>query len=188
MRPVVVVVLTLCTLAIAGPASAGEPPRPVPENTLSLSLFALSSGGLAAQYERFVLPPRLSFATSLAVRRSGGRDFDVLDTAFGAEGRFWLSGRAPFGAFAGPAMVGPYLSVRVDYGIVSVSDDRHVLGATHTVAEAFTFGYRFSIAGVVHVTPSVGVGVRTELDPTGRLAPWTRAELVRLGLSAGVMW
>jgi hypothetical protein len=56
------------------------------------------------------------------------------------------------------------------------------------VAESLSMGVRVVIAGRFEITPSYGIGIRTEFDPSGRLAPWTRPELLRLGLTAGVMF
>jgi hypothetical protein len=39
----------------------------------------------------------------------------------------------------------------------------------------------------VEVTPSLGLGVKTEIDASGRLPAWTRGE-ARLGLTVGWLY
>ena len=107
----------------------------------------------------------------------------------GGEARFWLHGRAPFSRPGRRAMVGPYLGARVELSRTGLRDhvrDRHA-GTSVTVAEGLLFGYRFSFRRVVEVTPSLGVIVKTEWDPSGRLAAWTTGTAV-VGLTAGVLF
>lgn len=172
------------------PASAAQTSTlpHAPKNAISLEVFSLLNSGVTLQYERFLGPPRVSLATSLGVRSSGGTDLDVLDTSFGVEGRIWFIGRAPFTKFRERAMVGPYMGVRLDYGITRVSDDTHTLGTEMRVAEGLMLGARIAIAEHFELTPAIGTGLRTEFDPRGRLAPWTRWEILRVGLTAGVMF
>jgi hypothetical protein len=159
-----------------------------PKNVLSVQLMSLVNSGLAVQYERFLAPPRVSFVTGIGFRSSGGPDIEVLETSFGAEGRVWLVGKAPFSKFEGPAMVGPYLGVRLDGGFTKVTDEGHVLGTSYRISESLMLGVRFSFARRFEATPSMGFGLRTDIDPRGDLAPWTRLELFRLGLTLGVMF
>jgi hypothetical protein len=178
------------TLASA-PAAAADPPPSAPSaprNAISIALPSLLNSGIALEYERFVGPPRFSFVTGLGIRSSGGRQFDVVESAYGVEGRLWLWGRAPFSRFSERAMIGPYVGARFDYGITRVSSGGHVLGSGMRFAESLSIGVRVVIAGHVEITPSYGIGLRTEVDPRGRLAPWTRGEILRLGLTAGVMF
>jgi hypothetical protein len=159
-----------------------------PANAVSVPLLAVLDGGLAVQYERFVAPPRVSVATSLGARASGGHDFDTLEGSFGTEPRLWLIGKEPFSRFVGPAMVGPYLGFRLDVGITRVSQEGRFCGSSVAIAEALLLGVRFVFVRHVELTPNFGIGVRTEFDPSGRLAAWTRPELVRFGLAAGVLF
>jgi hypothetical protein len=164
------------------------PPRQNPKNAVSVPLVGILNGAWAIQYERFFAPPRISFATSIGFRTSGGHDFDTFEGTFGAEGRFWLIGKEVFSKFDGPAMVGPYIGIRTDVGMTKVSQNGHVLGTSMAISEALLIGVRLAFLRTIEITPNVGFGLRHEFDPSGRLAPWTRPELVRLGLNAGVLF
>lgn len=189
---------TLAALAATGPgrtalaADADQPPAPrapvpAPRNALSLEIVSLLESGLLIQYERQLLP-RFSLATSMAGRISGGSDYSVLGTTFGSEGRYWFWGRPPFARFAGRAMVGPFVSARVDFGIVHDSEGGHPLGTSMSLAEGVSLGCRVVFWNRIELTPSFGLGMRTDFDPHGRLAPWTRGELGRLALYTGVLF
>ena len=181
--------LVVATLCAATCASAAEPERvAIPMNAASLLLPSLTNGGVAVQYERFVAPPRLSIATSMGVRYSGGKDYDVIESGFGGECRVWFDGRAPFTHFTGRAMVGPYLGFRVDFGLTHETYGGHVAGNAMRVAESVSLGYRFAVASRIEITPSLGAGLRTEIDPRGRLPAWTRGEILRMGVTAGVLF
>jgi hypothetical protein len=163
-------------------------PSPPPENVLSIQLVSLLANNVQLQYERFLRPPRVSFVTGLGFRSSGGPETDVFESSFGVEGRIWLIGKAPFSRFERAAMVGPYIGVRLDSGLTKVSQDGHVLGTSIRISEAIMLGVRFAFAKRFELTPSLGGGLRTDIDPRGRLALWTRGEIFRLGLTAGVMF
>jgi hypothetical protein len=152
-------------------------------NALSVQLVSLLQGGVSLQYERFVLPAeRISVATSIGMRVSGGHDYDVLESGYGCEGRFYF--------LKGKGMAGPFMSLRVDTGLTRVSDaeDGRVLGSNFRIAESFNTGVRIVFFDRLEVTPSIGVGMRTDFDPRGRLPPWTRPELLRLGLTLGALF
>jgi len=164
------------------------PPAPSPKNALSIQLMALTSRGLTLQYERFVTwPRRMSFVTSLGARTSGGEDYGVFEGAVGGEVRFWLEGKVAGYRFDGPTMVGPYFGMGVDFGMTRVSAQGHTLGTSMRIAEGISFGIRFAPGHRMEITPSIGTGFRTEFGPNG-LAAWTRYEVVRLGLTAGVLF
>lgn len=170
--------LALSVLALSSTSRADEVPR---ENALSLPLIGLMVHSLGVQYERR-LPRSLSLATSMGIRRSGGEDFDVLELGFGVEGRYWLMGAKL------NAMRGPYFGARVEWGTTRVAEHDRVIGTTVRFGESVSFGYRWVFWNRMELTPSVGFGARTELDGRGRLAPWTRPELFRLGTTIGVMF
>lgn len=152
-------------------------------NALSVQLVSLLQGGATVQYERFVAPEqRVSFATSIGMRISGGHDYDVIESGYGCEGRFWF--------LKGKGMAGPFMSLRFDTGLTRVADagDGRVLGSNLRFAETFNVGVRFVFFERLEITPSVGLGLRTDVDPRGRLSPWTRAELLRLGLTFGAVF
>jgi hypothetical protein len=163
-------------------------PHHNPTNALSTPLVGILNGAFVVQYERFLAPPRVSLATSAGFRTSGGHDFDTVEGTFGTEGRIWLVGKEPFSKFDGPAMVGPYIGLRLDFGLTKVSKDGHVLGSSMAVSEAILLGVRLAVFRTIEITPNVGFGLRHEFDPSGRLAAWTRPEVFRFGVMAGVLF
>jgi hypothetical protein len=189
----------IVTFAATNAFAADEPTpneRPLPSaatanprNAVSLGLVSLANSGVTLEYERFCARPWLSVATAIGVRASGGgTDYDVLSTEFGGEARFWMFGKEAFSKFAGRAMVGPYLGARLDYGITRESSNGHAIGTSMSVGESLALGVRVAFLERIALTPSIGAGLRTDFDPHGKLAPWTRGEILRLGLNAGVMF
>lgn len=179
--------LAAATFMFATNVSAADITAPPPRNALSLQVMSLVNSGVNVQYDRLVMP-NLSFGPSMGFRKSGGADIDVLESSFGAEGRYWLIGREPFSRFDGRAMVGPYVSARVDFGITRDTQNGRVLGTQMSLGEGVAFGIRLVFIRRIELTPSAGLGLRTDFDPRGRLAPWTRGELGRFALYAGVMF
>jgi hypothetical protein len=171
---------------VASPPILSRPPR----NAVSVQLLSFFNHGVTLQYER-QLVSRVSVATSLNRRWSGGGDtYDVTEMGVGTEGRVWLVGRGPLTKWDGLAMVGPYIGVRFDLGqtrVEEVATDR-LVGTSLRISETLTFGARIVIAKYFELTPSYGIGFRTEVDPRGRLATWTRFEPMRWGMTAGVMF
>ena len=119
---------------------------------------------------------------SLGMRVSGGNDYDVIESGYGCEGRFWF--------LKGKGMSGPFMSLRFDTGLSRVADagDGRVLGSNMRFGESFNTGVRFVFFDRLEATFSVGLGIRTDVDPRGRLSPWTRAELLRFGLTLGALF
>ncbi len=170
---------------------------PSPKNAISVQVLSLLGLALALQYERFLGArrdaterprPRLSLAGSAGYRGSGGTDFDVYEGTLGAEARYWFIGRDGFSKLDGPAMVGPYVGFRFDTGLTHVSDGNRVLGKTIRFAESIQLGARVTVANRVEITPAFGIGIRHEIDPDGVLSAWTRLEILRFGLTAGVLF
>lgn len=159
-----------------------------PKNALSFELLSLANSGVAFQYERFVAPPWVSLVAIGGFRRSGGQDFDTLEGDLGIEGRLWVYGKAPFSRYAERAMVGPYFGARQEFGYVHVSDTTHSLGSLVVLSESLTFGVRVVAFHRVEMTPSFGIGMRSEIDPSGRLAAYTRPEWLRAGVTVGVVF
>lgn len=170
------------------PAAEIAPRRPAPRNAFSLHVLSLLNSGVALQYERLVAPPRFSLAGSLGYRGSGGSDFDVVEGTAGTEGRYWLWGKDGFSRFDERGMLGPFIGFRFDFGYTNVSQGERSVGESLRFAEAVQLGARVAIAHRIEITPSVGMGLRHEVDPSGRLAAWTRFELIRFGLTAGVLF
>lgn len=175
--------------AAAGPSVSVE--RPAPATAVSLHLLSIGTRGLAIEGERHDvgLGPRLSVAAGLAMRAPALGDYSSRQITGSGELRWWLTGDAPWADFASRAMIGAYLGARIDLGHTSTTDavDGSHLGSTVTVAESLTAGYRFAFWHRVELTPSLTLGMRHEIDRSGRLAPWTRASL-GFGLTAGALF
>ena len=151
-------------------------------------MLSLLSSGVTLQYERFILPPRLSLAGSVGYRRSGGSQFEVVEGSLGTEGRLWILGKDGVSRFDERGMVGPFVGFRFDFGMASVSEGARTVGKSVRFAESIHLGARVAFAGRVELTPSVGIGLRHEIDPDGRLSAWTRLEVIRFGMTVGVMF
>lgn len=159
----------------------------VPRNAFELQMLSLENHGLTFQYERYV-PRHFSVLTAMGLRLSGGHDYDVVEMGYGVEGRVWLAGKGPFVTFSDRTMIGPYLGLRFDTGLTHVSADGHSLGGNIRLAESGNLGVRVVFFHMLEVTPSLGFGLHTDFDPRGRLSPWTRPELFKLGLTLGALF
>ncbi len=62
------------------------------------------------------------------------------------------------------------------------------LGSSMSYAESVVGGVRFMFWRRLEATPQVGIGLRQELDPRGRLEPQNHLDVLRLGLTLGVMF
>lgn len=176
--------------ALAPAAPDRAPPRPAraaPKNAISLQLLSLLSSGITLQYER-ALAPKLSVVGALGYRRSGGDAFDVNEGSLSVEGRYFFFGKDGLSRFDGPAMVGPFAGFRVESGLTRVSEGGRSLGGAVRIAESIHLGARAAIGGRFEITPSLGIGLRHEIDPSGRLAAWTRLEVLRFGIAVGVLF
>ena len=67
-------------------------------------------------------------------------------------------------------------------------DTTHSLGSLVVLSESLTFGVRVVAFHRVEMTPSFGIGTRSEIDPSGRLAAYTRPEWLRAGITVGVVF
>lgn len=160
--------------------------QPVAKNAVSLHLLSLGARSLSVEYERFLLPPKLSLVGGIGIRDGAGGEYQSTAIALGAEARYWFKGRAVWSRLGPGNMVGWYVAGRVDVSRTSTTDELRdeSLGSTVTIAESIAFGYRFVARGKLEITPSVGASVRTEFDTSGRLSPWTRGAGV-VGLTIG---
>jgi hypothetical protein len=187
------VLLAAASLLLVHAARADEAsPPPVvlhqpPRNALSIQLASLLNHGVTLQYERQVAS-RMSIATSIGRRWSGGETYDVTEMGFGAETRVWWLGKAPLARWSGPAMIGPYAGLRFDAGLTRVSEGDRLVGSSMRFASSLAVGARLVFVDRIELTPAAGFGLRHEIDPRGRLASWTRLEPIRVGATIGVMF
>jgi len=182
--------LAVCAavFGLAGIAAA-EPAveRTAPRHVVSLPLLSLSgAGGIGVQLEQQLDRPRWSVAVGLAVRSNAGGDYSSLATTLSAEARYWLKGRAVWCDLPARSPVGWFVGARLDVTRTRTRDDveDRALGSSLSFAETATFGYRFAVKRRLEITPSLGLGAKTEVDTSGRLPSWTRAE-ARIGLAVG---
>ncbi|HUH04716.1 MAG TPA: hypothetical protein VML75_22120 [Kofleriaceae bacterium] len=195
-RAALIVVVAL--LAGTGGVAAAQPGQRVTEATetarrdrvVSLALPALQGfGGIAAQAEQLLPERRISLVAGLGVRSSAGEDFGSRTLSLGGEARYWFTGRALWTRLPERSMVGWFTGARLDVAWTDTRDrveDRDI-GSNLGLAVTATSGYRIAIRRRVEVTPSLGLGLTTEIDPTGRLPALVRGTL-RLGLTAGWMF
>jgi hypothetical protein len=158
-------------------SSARAQDKAGPRNAISVHPFSLTSHGLAVQYERYLKPRSFSLVLGLGVRSSSRSDYSSWATSVGIEPRYWLA-RDPTRSkrLGADAMIGPYLSLRTDVAYLMMTDTTRDQWVGGNIGLSFvgSFGWRFAI-GRVEITPSIGLGSRTDFDAAGRLAPWTRA-------------
>ncbi|MBX3228557.1 MAG: hypothetical protein KIT84_07885 [Labilithrix sp.] len=175
--------------AADGSADAARAPvvRPPPVNAISVQLLSLVSQGVTLQYERQAAR-YLSFVTAAGYRWSGGDAFDTTEAVFGVEGRLWILGHAPLTRWSGRAMVGPYVGFRLDGALTRVREGERFVGSMLSTSESVFIGARVVFFERLEITPGVGFGLRQDVDPRGRLATINRPEILRLALSAGVMF
>lgn len=175
--------------ALASGAAAGARADEVgPRNALSVHPFSVLSRGLALQYERYVAPRRFSLALGAGFRSSSRGDYASWVTSVGVEPRYWLARAERPRSLGKDAMVGPYLSLRGDVAWLAMHDTARDawVGGNVGLSCVGSFGWRFTL-GRVELTPSFGVGSRTDFDPSGRLAAWTRG-VYRLDWTVGWMF
>lgn len=188
MRRHVAALAAACAV-IGTSANARSEEREPAKNVIELRPLAVLERGFGVQYERFVLPPKFSIATGLAVRSGALADFRSFTIAGGSEVRVWIAGRPPFSAVGRGAMVGPYVGFRLDLGWTTLTDrleDRSI-GSTVTISESLTFGFRATLWRFFEITPSTGFVLVHDIDPSGRIASLTHPTM-SFGLTWGWMF
>ena len=157
-------------------------------NAVSIHLPAVGDTGIAMQYERFVLPDRWSLAATVSLRSSASGDYDSWTTAGGLELHYWFRGRSLRSSLT-RSMVGWHAGARLALSRTSLSSEQKNadIGSMISVSGALVGGYRFAMWRRVELTPSLGLGVRTDVDPAGVVPPRTRG-VVTLGTTLGWMF
>ncbi|MBI5533878.1 MAG: hypothetical protein HY898_14245 [Deltaproteobacteria bacterium] len=160
-----------------------------PRNAISVRPLSFAARSFAAQYERFVLPPRLSLVGGLGIRGAALGDYSSVTYDVAAEARVWIAGHKPWVPCGRGVMAGPYLALRADAAYTRLYDhvaERHV-GSQMSYGQILAGGYRGVLWNFFELTPSAGVALITETDPRGRLAAYPRFTLV-FSLTAGWMF
>jgi hypothetical protein len=199
-------VWTLCAACLGGLWSSQAAAEPPPEraetapspaspaglygplHSASVSFFSFFGPGVTMEYERFALPPGLSFVSALGFRSTGGDDYTTATVTTSLEARLWLGNVVPWRGPDRRTMVGPLLSLRADVAWTSVNDDTRgrLAGTAVELAETLGLGYRLTLWRL-HATPILGATVTTQTDPRGRLAPITFLS-GKLAVTLGVMF
>lgn len=182
-------------LSSSRPASADPAERPEPaacdkvgpRNAISTQPFAFFARGVALSYER-LLAPRVSAAALAGYRSAAQGDYASSTIHGGLEGRVWIRPSADIRCDT-IAMSGPFLGLRLGVGytrLVERMDDRSV-GSSVALSPTLQGGWRFVAWRLVEVTPSIGLGVRADLDPPAGLVSQPRG-VVAFNLSVGWMF
>lgn len=184
--------LCASSLVFAAGSASGEaaPERDdaAPTRALSVHVPALTSVGLVGQYETLAWHPSLTWAVSAGIRASGAGDYRSWTASVGGELRYYFTGTAWRSRWR-ESLIGPFAGIRLDIARTAIRDRREdrALPGQLTVAEYAQVGYRLALWGRVEVTPSIGLGARTDIDESGFLPAATRL-VFTTGLTAGWMW
>ncbi len=164
----------LALVAAAVPARA-EPTR---DEVIATQPLALVARGVALSYERRIAP-RVSAVALGGLRSAALEDYSSWTVTAGGELRVWLRAATP--------MRGPFLALHASAAHTRLSDDAMgYVGGSTALSQRVDVGWRFTIRGRVAIAPTLGLGVREDLDSTGRLATTARGQ-VAIGLEVGWM-
>jgi hypothetical protein len=158
-----------------------------PRTAISTQPLAFFARGAALSYER-LLVPRGSAAALAGYRAAAQGDYASSTIHGGLEGRVWIRPSADMRCDS-IAMSGPFLGLRMGVGytrLVDSMDDRSV-GSSVAVSPTLQAGWRFVAWRLVEVTPSIGLGVRADIDPPSGLVSTPRGALA-FNLSVGWMF
>lgn len=164
--------------AVGATKVAGE--RPVAQLWATQPLSLLGAG-LGLSYEREVGAVRQFSAAALVGLRGGaGGDFHSRTGTLGGALRWW-----PLASAARP-MRRLGVSLHASAGLTSVTDEimDESIGSSWTLTQRLEVSYRFVAWGHLSITPSLGAGVREDVDRTGRLATTARP-VASLGFEIG---
>jgi len=174
MARAVALAVVLAAAVQAAPARA----EPVREEVIATQPLALVARGVSASYERRIAE-RVSAVAIGGIRAAALEDYSSRTFTVGGELRAWLRQRTP--------MRGPFLALHASAGHTRLSDDvMGDVGGSTALSQRFDAGWRFTIGGRVEIAPTVGLGLREDLDSTERLATTVRGHIA-IGLEVGWM-
>ena len=185
-----VALVSLAVASIAAPSRAEDFCENFgPRNAISVRPFSFTARSFAAQYERFVLPPRWSLVGGFGIRGGALGDYSSLTYDAALEGRLWFEGHKPWVRCDQSVMAGPYVALRLDVAHTRLYDHvaERVAGTQRSYGQLLATGFRGVLWDFFELSPSVGIGLITETDPRGRLASYPRFTLV-FGFTAGWMF
>lgn len=202
MKKAVLSLLTCAAAALATNARAdeGSPApreRPTtlstcdrvgPKNAISTQPFSLFARGVMASYERLLIP-RVSLVGIAGYRAAAQGDYDSSTIHGGLEGRVWIRPSVDIkcGMYA---MSGPFAGLRLGVGYTRLEDEvenNRFVGSSVAFSPTANLGWRFVLYRVIEITPSLGLGVRADLDPPSGLVSAPRPAIA-LNLSVGWMF
>ncbi len=173
-----VVVVVIAAAATGGIGAAPAEAEPVRDEVIATQPMALAARGVSVSYERRIAE-RLSAVGLGGVRAAALEDYGSWTATVGGELRAWLRGSTP--------MRGPFLALHASAGHTRVSDDvMGDLGGSTALSQRLDLGWRFTLRGRVAIAPTIGLGLREDLDSTGQLATTVRGQLA-FGLELGWM-
>ena len=182
-------------LASAGGAAAQPSAEPAATATASLEvphdsavsialdpLFALS--GIAGEYERML--GRWSWSVGGGLASHAGGDYGSTTIAAGAEARYWFKRDAIWSQVAPGTMVGWFAGARLDAAAIRTVDrmDDRALPTTYAFEATLRGGYRLAPWRRLVVTPSLGIGTRTDVVPGSPVPSWS-VGVVQMQLAVG---
>lgn len=165
---------------VAATAAAAEPARaePVRTEVIATQPLALVARGVSLSYERRIAE-RLSAVGLGGLRAAALEDYGSWTVTVGGELRAWLRRSTP--------MRGPFVALHASAGHTRLSDDvMGDVGGSTALSQRLDVGWRFTIRGRLAIAPTIGLGLREDLDSTGRLATTVRGQGA-IGLEVGWM-
>jgi len=187
-RALICAALLAATGAREARADAPAPPAaPVatasrePAHVLSVPLWSLQQAqGISVEYEQMLPRPHWSAAGVAGLHDAADGDYSAVRISLGGELRYWFRARS---------LRAWYLGFGLDFARSRVTDDveDRQIGSTLSVAESVSAGYRFVPWRRLEITPSVGFGVTSDFDLTGRLPAWHRGTVTG-GITVGWMY
>lgn len=171
-------------------AAVGTPNETVELNAVSISVPALDGlRGLAAGYERWIPAWRISLLGLGQLRQTASGDFGATSTGVGAELRWYWNRDGWLSHLPAGSMVGWWLGARVEIAVNAIRDrvDDRWLGTGAELGASALIGYRLAPWRGLEITPSIGIGVRSQHDLSGRLSGHA-TRTVALGCTVGWMF
>lgn len=136
------------------------------KNAILLYPISLIGRGLVVAYERALPDARFTLFGRLSYASPAGGDLRSHEFGVGVGVRYYVMSKGPFTRWDGRAPVGLFVSVRAGLLRTWVSDRRNGRSLGHADRLSFesTFGYRFTIASRVELSPYVGAMIYSDLE------------------------
>lgn len=169
-------------------ALSASHPTPEPDrNAVSLSLPAVDGlRGIGGNYERWLPDRRISLIALGELRQTATGDYGAVSFGIGGELRYYWRADAWLSRLPAGSMVGWFVGGRVELAFGATHDrvDDRWLGESLDIGTTAVIGYRIAPWRHFEITPSFGLGVRRQIDLSGRLPGYTRGTIAG-GLTVG---